>query len=336
MIASAGSDGLPGNSWPISGQEAGRRPASSRPTRRRSPPFLRHARSTIVPMARSRQPSLPDPKKPELVVPREQLEIQLAERIERGRDLRGRPIHSEDDLKSARADYYTWDEFNKTLLRRSFSTETIAEQEYNPPIPVFGFGDTPLHQKVEFFYDDLDRRLRELDSIRGQLSLYEPLITRYETATSVATSRTQIFLVHGHDVAARAATERFIQKCAGIDPIVLRDQPNGGRTVIEKFEDEAEKVGFAIVLLTGDDDGGLRGRGEHKPRARQNVVFELGFFIGQLGRERVAVLYEENVELPSDMSGVLYTEYDESGAWQVALARELKAASFQIDLNALL
>jgi hypothetical protein len=154
-----------------------------------------HDRPTIGYMARVKQTSLPDPKKPELVVPRQQLEGQLAERSERGRDLRGRAIHSEDDLKSARADYYTWDEFNKTLLRRSFSTETIAEEAYNPPVPLFGFGDTPLHQKVEFFNDDLDRRLRELDSIRGQLSLYEPLTTRYEKGTSLTPSRTERYFL---------------------------------------------------------------------------------------------------------------------------------------------
>ena len=68
-------------------------------------------------------------------------------------------------------------------------------------------------------------------------------------------------------------------------------------------------------------------------RARQNVVFELGFFIGALGRSRVAVLYEDGVELPSDMNGILYTILDAQGAWRIGLGRELRAAGFAVDLN---
>ena len=88
-----------------------------------------------------------------------------------------------------------------------------------------------------------------------------------------------------------------------------------------------------MILLTGDDEGGIRGSGNYHPRARQNVVFELGFFVAALGRSRVAVLYEEGVELPSDMSGVLYTPLDAGGAWKLALARELRAANLDVDLN---
>jgi len=87
------------------------------------------------------------------------------------------------------------------------------------------------------------------------------------------------------------------------------------------------------VLLTADDYGGIKGSPESNARARQNVVFEPGFFIGALGRSRVAVLYEETVELPSDMNGILYTTLDSQGAWQLSLGRELRAAGFAVDLN---
>jgi predicted nucleotide-binding protein len=114
--------------------------------------------------------------------------------------------------------------------------------------------------------------------------------------------------------------------------VILHEQPNRGRTVIEKFEHYATPAAFAVVLLTGDDEGRLRGSGEWHRRARQNVVFELGFFIGKLGRARVAVLYEEGVELPSDVSGVLYTPFD-PGGWRMALAREMQEARLEVNFD---
>jgi predicted nucleotide-binding protein len=143
----------------------------------------------------------------------------------------------------------------------------------------------------------------------------------------------KIFLVHGHDDRALHETARFLEKLHQ-EVIILREQPNKGRTLIEKFEVYAD-VGFAIVLLTPDDKGGPQNgdASDLKPRARQNVVFELGYFIGRLGRNRVCALYLEGVEIPSDYSGVLYTKMDASGAWRLEIAKELKAAGLPVDMN---
>jgi predicted nucleotide-binding protein len=126
---------------------------------------------------------------------------------------------------------------------------------------------------------------------------------------------------------------RFLEKLDQ-DVIILREQPNEGRTVIEKFEDYAD-VGFAVVLLTPDNKGGLADQPteKQKPRARQNVVFELGYFIGRLGRSRVCALYREGVEIPSDYSGVAYIPMDDKGGWRLDLAKEMKAAKLHIDMN---
>ena len=106
-----------------------------------------------------------------------------------------------------------------------------------------------------------------------------------------------------------------------------------GRTIIEKFEDFAH-VGFALVLLTPDDEGRLRDdKGDFKPRARQNVILELGYFLGKLGRERVCALVKEGVERPSDYDGVVYIPLDDSGGWEMKLIRELKSAGYDIDAN---
>lgn len=124
---------------------------------------------------------------------------------------------------------------------------------------------------------------------------------------------------------------RFLEQL-GLKPIILHEQPDKGRTIIEKFEAHAN-VGFAVVLLTPDDDGGLAGSGSLAPRARQNVILELGYFIGKLGRSRVCALKAPVVEEPSDMTGVLYVPLDVYGNWKIQLARELKAAMIDVDLN---
>ena len=92
-------------------------------------------------------------------------------------------------------------------------------------------------------------------------------------------------------------------------------------------------VGFAIVLLTPDDVGRALLEVIEKPRARQNVILELGFFIGKLGRERVCALKTAELEIPSDFGGVVYTEMDKHEAWKMNLAKELKAAGYYIDMN---
>lgn len=141
-----------------------------------------------------------------------------------------------------------------------------------------------------------------------------------------------VFVVHGHDEATKEAVARFIERI-GAKVIILHEQPNAGKTIIEKFEAYTD-VGFAVVLLTPDDVGTSKlTNGKSKPRARQNVIFELGYFIGKLGRNRVCALHKEEIELPSDIDGLLYVPMDSSGAWRLTLAREIKHAGLIIDLN---
>ncbi|MDE0111000.1 MAG: nucleotide-binding protein, partial [Albidovulum sp.] len=142
----------------------------------------------------------------------------------------------------------------------------------------------------------------------------------------------RVFVIHGRDEAVREMVARFLEKFK-LEPVILHEQPNRGRTTIEKFEDHAD-VGFAVVLLTPDDAGALAGNGDDpKPRARQNVILELGFFLGKLGRERVCSLVKGDVETPSDYDGVVHTRFDNAGGWTLKLAQELKAAGFDVDVN---
>ena len=149
--------------------------------------------------------------------------------------------------------------------------------------------------------------------------------------TGVVSNR--VFVVHGRNEALREKVARFLEKL-GLVPIILHEKPNKGRTIIEKFTDYAD-VSYTVVLLTADDIGGLVGTGQDDltPRARQNVVFELGYFLGRLGREKVCALYENGVEVLSDYSGVLYITLDSHDAWRLQLAKEMKAAGLPVDMN---
>jgi predicted nucleotide-binding protein len=144
----------------------------------------------------------------------------------------------------------------------------------------------------------------------------------------------KVFIVHGHDRASKAEVDGFIRKL-GLEPIILHERPNKGRTLITKFREEAAGAGFAVVLMTPDDLGKAETAAELNPRARQNVVFELGFFVGKLGPERVAALFEGNIEIPSDFDGVVYISLDEAD-WQTKLGLELQAADYVIDWNKLM
>jgi len=146
-----------------------------------------------------------------------------------------------------------------------------------------------------------------------------------------ATTAEAVFVVHGHEQALQQQVARFLEKL-DIKPIVLFEEPGKGQTVIEKLESSSE-VPFALVLLTPDDLGRAAKEEELHPRARQNVVLELGYFLGKLGRANVAVLYDESVELPSDYRGVEYVKIDAEGAWKLKVAKELKAAGLAVDMN---
>jgi predicted nucleotide-binding protein len=139
-----------------------------------------------------------------------------------------------------------------------------------------------------------------------------------------------VFVVHGSDEAARESTARFLTTL-DLTPIVLHEQASEGRTLVEKLEQYGE-VAFAVVLLTPDDVGGTT-PDTLRARARQNVVLELGYFLGRLERKRVCALYKGDLELPSDYMGVVYVPLDTAGGWRLHLAKELKAAGLHVDLN---
>ncbi len=143
----------------------------------------------------------------------------------------------------------------------------------------------------------------------------------------------KVFIVHGHNEAIKEKVARVLTKLQ-LEPVILHEQADGGRTLIEKFEANSEEVNYAIVLLTGDDEGKSIKSNNYKHRARQNVIFEMGYFMGHLSRSHVFLLLEEGVEKPSDLEGIVYTSLNDN--WQHKLVKELKACGYEVDANKLL
>ena len=140
----------------------------------------------------------------------------------------------------------------------------------------------------------------------------------------------RIFIVHGHDGELKQSVARIIEK-QEIEAIILSEQANKGRTIIEKFEDYSD-VGGAICLFTADDYGRAKKDEADNTRARQNVVLETGYFMGKLGRDHVVLLADKGIEMPSDLSGVVYTD---TAKWEIDLLKELKAMGYVVDFNKL-
>jgi predicted nucleotide-binding protein len=290
-------------------------------------------------------------KTPQLRVPIEQARDLLRQRSDMGEELRGHPINQASRLEATRREFSTWTEYNEALLLKLFDSAEIAE-EYRaahgarfvtPP------GGVPFPQDLERFYDRLDRKLRAIASIATRLELWVPEappiavqpsgLVAVAKSGEIATAKpigNRVFVVHGHNGHAREATARFLERL-GLEAIILHEQASGGRTIFNKLDHYGD-VQFAVVLLTGDDEGRKRStKDELLPRARQNVVFEFGYFLGRLRKSnptgKVCALHEAGVELdlPSDLDGVVYIAFDEHGGWQMKLMKELAEAGLEVD-----
>ncbi|PJE06707.1 MAG: nucleotide-binding protein [Legionella sp.] len=187
-----------------------------------------------------------------------------------------------------------------------------------------------LAEDISDFRKLLKSQINNIKSLKRRLPLLiGPDTKSHNTDTPF---NKNIFLVHGHKDNFKLEVARTLEQLK-LNPIILDEKPNEGQTIIEKFEKHASISSLAVVLLTADDEIKTSSKSEIKWRARQNVILELGYFLAKLGRQRVIALYEENVEIPSDYSGVLYIPFRSD--WKLKLAGEIKNLGLEIDLNLL-
>lgn len=302
-------------------------------------------------MAR-RPPTTPTQPPAQLLVSTNEARERLISRRDSGQVIYSNQTNgsfSANGLDDAKQEYGKWNSYNLEMLRRMFDTEEYAQSYSGAGVGmVISFSEKSMSEKWKDHLVLFKRKLDFLDSLAERVELIDvsphadrkveqPVTTSSPEQGMGSLSNTKVFLVHGQDNETKSIVARFIEHC-GLRPIILHEQTDQGRTIIEKFEQNAD-VGFAVILLTPDDVGCLRADAPNnlKARSRQNVILELGYFIGRLGRSRVCALKKGEVDLPSDFSGVVYTPYDGADeGWKIKLAREMRAAGLNVDLNAAL
>ena len=220
-------------------------------------------------------------------------------------------------------------EFDRTLL--PIPTEAVRHLAFDLDIDIKGLENYRSHWALKDV--DLLNVFKRDGLIVNAKSTAAEVVAQLRTLHAVppvqGNPRPKIFVVHGRDSGTKSEVAHWLVRC-GLEDVILHNQSNLGRTLITKFQETAQGVAFAIVIMTPDDVGGLAGA-DPSPRARQNVIFELGFFIGALGPSKVAALIVGEVEKPSDYDGVAYISYDARGAWKLELAREFKALGIPFD-----
>ena len=241
-------------------------------------------------------------------------------------------------LQSDSQDFKKWRRDTRIAIANTFRNKSDHVGEFNNiSFSLIALStNTPRSKYQEAYEGGLESAASVLKSMIDEIEEYweEDEELSHLSPTEVKTPRdaNKVFVVHGRDESSREMVARLLEKL-DLEPVILQEQPSKGRTIIEKFENHSN-VGFAVVLLTPDDVGSLRDRPDDvKPRARQNVVFELGYFAAALGRERVCALVKGDVERPSDYDGVAYIPLGNRNGWEMKIVKELKAAGFDVDAN---
>ena len=241
-------------------------------------------------------------------------------------------------LRNSSPEFTKWKRNTRIAIINTFGQDTHHLQEFDH------ISFSPFLLEAEFFQraheSGLTKATAILESMLEEIEDYwqdddpKPYVNERASANELAT-KMRVFVIHGRDDGSKDMVARFLENLA-LETVILQEQPNQGRTIIEKFEQYTD-VGFAVVLCTPDDVGALATEQDSlKPRPRQNVVLEWGFFLGRIGRERVCALVKGKVEIPSDYAGVVFIDLDESGGWKIHLARELSKAGLPVDVNRLL
>lgn len=231
--------------------------------------------------------------------------IELANRYKK--TIRGENKNSRESIDA----YQKWFIYSKALFAKYFDK---SDEFYSQFIS----------------YDTNGNGFTLLNNFSRQFPIFELLIAKIkqeilplkDTKMKNQEKKTnKCFIIHGHNDTLKLEVARLIEKDFSIEAIILHEQANKGKTIIEKFETYSI-VDFAIALWTFDDLGKGIKDDDLKPRARQNVIFETGYFLGRLGRDKVIILYESGIEIPSDYQGVVYI--DLSGNWMLDLIKEIK------------
>lgn len=277
------------------------------------------------------------------------LEFEVSKHPHNSYDMFGVARYQGDKYDKAQQDeffrqFHMWDNRCKEIFTRSF--------EHPNNTDLAGYDGTGVSYFISDIVEEQKSHIRDkVAYIRGFIDRLDliPCLVDEPVAKPVsekAIDKKKVFIVHGHNDALKVEVARTVEQM-GLKAIILHEQEDYGKTIIEKFESNASDVGFAIVLLTADDMGVSKRdieresiekgfKAETRARARQNVVFEMGYFIGKLDRAHVFELMEAGVDKPGDLDGIIYTPVDSEGVWKFKLAKRLDAVGYSVNMKAIL
>ncbi|MGH9822011.1 MAG: TIR domain-containing protein [Blastocatellia bacterium] len=253
---------------------------------------------------------------------RAEAKAQLENQISKGRELAQVTINTEASLSQAQADYYTWSEYNEEMLRSLFDSDDVRDNYVGI---VFAMGSpASIRERAQEHVTHVESKIRKLESIKDRLPLWEEAATVKADAViprSTTAAAKRVFISHGRSEDWRQV-QAYLEKDLNFQTLELAQAPNLGRTVLQKLWEESGKCSLAVIIMTGDDTSV-----EDVPRARENVIHEIGFFQGRFGLAGVCLLHEEGTNIPSNIHGLVYIAYAKSNirATFGELYRELKA-----------
>lgn len=226
-----------------------------------------------------------------------------------------------------REDFVQWrlptkfEEAKSLIFNLYYTVGELGEEGYTLPqeltYETHGNINNAIHSFNNHFLDYFKEVIKEIIAANPEIELNKAEKINGKT----------VFIIHGHDDGLKTEVQLLLTR-AGVYNLVLHEQPDMGRTIIDKLVEESSESNYAIALLSPDDrliDGSIR--------ARQNVILEIGYFIGRLGKERVRILKKGDIEIPSDLHGILYENYDSAGAWKIKLCKELIAVGIYVDIG---
>lgn len=234
-------------------------------------------------------------------------------------------------VRSSTPEFQAWHSKTKHFLRKKYGKNSDELSDFiNRSFTLRAWSTgTSDYEWVRACVDGLKTAKAVLENSLKEI-LEDELSTECTNTAPIPIDYSKVFIVHGHNGELKEKVARLIEQ-QGITAIILSEQANKGRTIIEKMEDYGD-VQSAVCLFTADDEGNEKTSGDSEPRARQNVVFETGYFMGRLGRKKLIIIAENEVEMPSDLGGVVYTN---TANWQLELLNELDTIGYIIDLNKL-
>lgn len=257
------------------------------------------------------------------------------------------PKYEETQYNAFKTAFHQWCDFTGEIFKQAFD---IPNNEYHSGFVRRGqvMIITGSEDWLKEYHDEIHDKISYIETFIQKIPLL-PSSVEVETSPNLKQEKVdkkKVFIVHGHNDALKTKVARVVEQM-GLKAIILHEQEDYGKTVIEKFEENAEDVGFAIILLTADDYAVSHAdlnkeekekdfKALYKNRARQNVIFEMGFFVGKLGRAHVFELQEDGIEEPSDLKGIIYTPVDDEDMWRFKLAKRLKAVGYEVNTDVLL